>query len=141
MMHFLRDFVENNFAQAGLKRVIKEPSYHERLLHMGPNLVVPGQPSVMVADRDYSFTKTMFLGQELDLLMNDILLFNLFCIWFDSIMLAIFLVYLVDEFLLKRFKQGWGEVIDHVYVYSRVSIFITKFDDFEIEYDIQKDHD
>ena len=35
MLVFLQEFVENNFGKAALRRVVKEPTYYEKLTNSG----------------------------------------------------------------------------------------------------------
>ncbi|RYH14239.1 hypothetical protein EON65_33915 [archaeon] len=106
---FLTDFVENNHTVAGLKRIIREPSYIENTFRSGPDLTMPEQPSVLLTDRDMQFTRVLFLGQEMDLLLFNILTYALFDLWFNNTMVSILLCYLLNQ-LFAVLRHQWAEV-------------------------------
>ena len=58
----------------------------------------------------YEFTKLLFLGRELDLVMLDILMFGIYDLWFDSTAGSILLVYLTN-WGLGELRGSWGQVI------------------------------
>lgn len=101
---FMRDFVDDNWQRVGLRRQIIESSYSDKLFKVPPTLSMGEMSCVMRPDRSWDFTKTMFLGIELDLLIFDIFAFALFDIWFDNTALSILLLYLTDSglWMLRR---------------------------------------
>lgn len=109
MNGFLSNFIENNYSIAGLKRLIREPSYFESTFQGGPELTLPEQPSVLLTDRTMQFTKTLFLGNEMDLLIFNILSYAVFDLWFNSTAASILLTYLLNQ-LFVMFRQRWAEV-------------------------------
>jgi hypothetical protein len=44
--------------------IIFRPTYFEKLFEAGPNLTIPLQPSVFFTDRNFYYTKVIFLGRE-----------------------------------------------------------------------------
>lgn len=96
MILFLREFIDNNFGAQGLRRTVKEPSYFEQMLNLPPNLTMPNQPSVFYPDRYYEFTKVLFLGQERELMLLNLLSYALFDLWFGSTAVSILLCFLLD---------------------------------------------
>lgn len=109
MITFLREFIDNNFAANGLHRKCVEGSYWERLFNLAPNLALPNQPSLLYADRNFDFTKMMFLGQERELLLLNILSYSLFDLWFGSTAISITCCYLLDLGILKL-RERYGQV-------------------------------
>lgn len=105
---FLQEFVENNFGMSGMRRVVKEPTYTDRALGACPDLSIPDQPSVFFTDRDFEYTKVLFLGREYALLMLNICTYSLVDLWFDSVATSILLTYLL-ECLLCYVRQNWGQ--------------------------------
>jgi hypothetical protein len=110
MVAFLREFIDNNFATNGLHRKCVEGSYWERLLNLAPNLALPNQPSLLYADRNYDFTKIMFLGQERELLLLNILSYALFDLWFGSTAISITCCYVLDLGVLKL-RERYGQMM------------------------------
>lgn len=109
MLGFLSDFIENNYEKNGLRRTIREKNYYEVMMHSAPDLTLPDQPSVFFADREFSYIKTMFLGNELDLLLMNILSYSLFDLWFNNTLVSILLAYLLN-WLLTYLRHEMGEV-------------------------------
>lgn len=107
---FLQEFVENNFGKAGLRRTIREPTYYERFTRQPPELTQPDIPSVFLADREFSFSKLLFLGCEIDLCCMDMLIYALFDLWTNNTMAAIFLTYLLD-YALSFVRYEWGKAV------------------------------
>jgi len=109
MLVFLQEFVENNFGKAGLRRVVREPEYWEKLTLAAPELSVPDQPSVFFTDRDFNYCKVLFLGRELELLTLNILAYSIFDLWFGHTTTSMLLTYLLDLglcFLRHYFGQA-----------------------------------
>lgn len=73
---FLQQFVENNFGPAGLRRKIRESTFGELHFDTPPDLSVPEQENVFLTDRTQQYTKTIFLGREIELLLMNILAFS-----------------------------------------------------------------
>jgi len=105
---FLQEFVENNFGKSGMRRIIKEPTYVDRLLGTAPDLSVPDQPSVFVVDKEYEYCRVMFLGREYPLLLLNILCYSLVDLWFNSVAISILITYLL-EMVLCYVRQAWGQ--------------------------------
>jgi len=105
---FLQEFIENNFGKPGLRRVIREPTYYEKLFYAGPNLTIPEQPSVFFTDRDLYYTTVMFLGREMDLLLLNILSYSLFDLWLNSTITSVLLCYLLD-YSIAFVRRSWGQ--------------------------------
>ena len=55
------------------------------------------QPSVMIADRSMRYVRAMLLGQEIDLLIFNILIYSIVDIWFESAGISILITYLLDS--------------------------------------------
>ena len=111
---FLKEFIENNFGKgsnhdfiinenrfigclASLRRVVRENTYIERLLGIPPVLMSIDQPSVMISDRGMKYIRAMLLGQEIDLLIFNILVYSIVDIWFESTGTSILITYLLDS--------------------------------------------
>eukprot|EP01036_Dinobryon_divergens_P025710 gene25710-34287_t len=107
---FLQEFIENNFGATELRRIIREPTYFEKLFEAGPNLTIPLQPSVFFTDRNFYYTKVIFLGREMDLLLLNILTYSLCDFWFNSTMTSVFLTYLL-EYLICFIRKTWGQAM------------------------------
>ena len=107
MTLFLREFIDNNFGSIGLQRVIKEPTYFELMFNLPPNLTANNQPSILFPDRFNEFSKGLFLGQERELLLMNMLSYALFDLWFDNTAISICLCYLLDLAIIKlRLRYG-----------------------------------
>lgn len=109
MNNFLTNFIDNSFSHAGLKRIIREPSYYEKTFCAGPDLTLPEQPSILLTDRDLRYTNVLFLGNELDLLLFNIMTYSIFDLWFNNTMVSVLLCYLLNK-LFVILRQGWSEV-------------------------------
>ena len=108
---FLQQFVENNLNKASLKRVIREPSYAEKLLYISPAMdLSEQQPSIFVTDRMYQYTKVFFLGIEFDLLLLNILSYCLFDLWFRSAATSILMTFLLD-YLVSYIRHQIGKLV------------------------------
>eukprot|EP01034_Spumella_vulgaris_P022094 gene22094-28193_t len=107
---FLQEFVENNFGKAGLRRIVREPTYYEKLTGAGPDLSMQDQPSIFYTDRDFNYCKVLFLGRESELLLLDILAYSLFDLWFNSTATSMALTYLLDLGLCTA-RQWWGQAM------------------------------
>jgi len=114
---FLKEFIDNNFGVPGLRRVVREQTYLEKLMHFPPFLSIASQPSVFFPDRNYNYTKVLFLGQEANLLLMNILTYSLFDLWFGSAATSMLLCYLVDN-ALSRLRRYLGKVI-HAFIYYK----------------------
>ena len=108
-MVFLQEFVENNFGKSSLRRVIREPTYMEKLTCGAPDLAAPEQPSVLFTDREFDYCKVWFLGRERELLTLNICAYSLFDLWFNSTGTSIVLTYLL-ELGLVYLRHNWGQV-------------------------------
>ena len=82
-----------------MRRVVREKNYVERLLGIPPVLMSTDQPSVMIADRSMKYVHAMLLGQEIDLLIFNILVYSIVDIWFNSTGTSILITYLMDSAL------------------------------------------
>lgn len=109
MLLFLQEFVENNFGQTGLRRIVRDPTYWEKQTNGAPELTAPDQPSMFFTDREYNYCKVWFLGREADLLLLNMLLYAMFDLWFSSTVITMFLTYLV-EILIVHLRHSWGQV-------------------------------
>jgi meckelin len=107
MTAFLQQWVENNLSTAGLRRIIHEPSYLERMLYSAPDLTQSSTSSVFYTDRAWRFTETMFLGRELDLLLFNILVYSLVDLWFSNTLTSILLCYLAD-YGISYWRKNYG---------------------------------
>ena len=81
---FLVSFIEQSPPpqQEGLKRVIREPILSDKILGIFPDSRSTDSPCVLSPDQitwahDFNFLKTTFLGIETQLILHDILLYNL----------------------------------------------------------------
>ena len=95
---------------ASLRRVVRENTYLERLLGIPPVLMSMDQPSVMIADRGMKYVRAMLLGQEIDLLIFNILIYSIVDIWFESTGTSILITYLLDS-ALNTIRGLLGKVI------------------------------
>jgi hypothetical protein len=94
---FMQQFIDNNFGRAGLRRMVREPTYVESMFCVPPDLTAPEQMCVFFTDRFNHFTKLLFLGIESDLVLLDILAFCLFDLWCNfSTATAALLVFILD---------------------------------------------
>ena len=109
MMVFLQEFVENNFGKPGLRRTVREPTYWEKFSSGAPDLSATDQPCVFFTDREFQYTKAMFLGRETELLMLNIMVYGLVNLWTGSSTTAAFLTYLL-ELGIVQFRHSIGEV-------------------------------
>jgi meckelin len=116
MLTFLQEFVENNFGKACLRRIVREPTYWEKLSKASPELSIPDQPSVFYTDREFNYCKVWFLGRELELLTLNILAFSIFDVWFNSTATSILLTYLL-ELGICYFRHSFGQVCTHFVLY------------------------
>lgn len=107
---FLQEFADNNFGRAGLRRVVRERTYTEVLFCTPPDLSGQDQPSVFFPDRDFEYTKALFLGIELDLLLLNILSYSLFDFWFGVTAVSCLLTFLLD-WLLCIIRSHWGTAL------------------------------
>ena len=104
---FLQEFVENNFGKAGLRRMIREPTYWENMVDIPPDLNVPEQPSVFFPDRSYNYTKALFLGREPELLLFNICTYSAFDLWTESTAISIVVTYAFD-WVLVFMRDSYG---------------------------------
>lgn len=95
--------------QAALRRIVREPTYWEKLTNGGPELSVPEQPSVFYTDREYNYCKVWFLGRELELLSLNILAYSIFDLWFGYTTTSLLLTYLLDLGICYL-RQEFGRV-------------------------------
>jgi len=107
---FLQEFVENNFGRPGLRRVVREATYLEKMTSYPPDLAAPEQPSVFFPDRNFDYCKMLFLGRELELLLLNILSYSLFDLWFGSTAISILMCYILD-WCLCLVRKRWGQAI------------------------------
>jgi len=107
---FLQEFADNNFGRTGLRRVVREKTYTEILLGTPPELTAQEQPCIFFPDRDFEYTKTLFLGIETDLLLLNILSYSLFDFWFNVTAVSCLLTFLLD-WLLKIIRKQWGTAL------------------------------
>ena len=105
---FLQEFIENNFGKAGLRRIVREPTYFEKHFNGARNLAALDQPSVFFTDRDFYYTRVMFLGRELDLLLLNVLVYSLVDLLLESTIISVFVCYLVEVFVCAL-RQLWGQ--------------------------------
>jgi hypothetical protein len=113
---FLKEFVDNNFGKASLRRTVIESSYVERMFGVPPALSAMDQPSILVPDRglkyclsyckfhccntltcECRYIHAMLLGQEVNLVLFDILVYSIVDLWFSSTATSILITYLVDS--------------------------------------------
>lgn len=109
MLVFLQEFIDNNFGKAGLKRTVREPQYWEKMCNMGPPIVTSDTPSIFLTDREFQYTKTMFLGRETELLLLNILTFSVVDIWFNDTSTSILFTYLL-ELAIVQLRHSLGQV-------------------------------
>jgi meckelin len=62
---FLQEFIDNNFGRSGLRRVVREATYWERISFTPPDITAPDQPCVFFPDRNFEYSKLLFLGMIL----------------------------------------------------------------------------
>lgn len=96
---FLQEFVDNNFGPAGLRRVIRDPTYQEDLFDNPPDLTGGNLPCVFLTDRKNEYTRALFLGREYDLILMNILSYAIFDLWFESMFISVLFTYMLDWFL------------------------------------------
>ena len=106
---FLQSFIENSFNVPDLRRLHREPEYHEKLFKIPPDLRASGQPNVFYSDETYEYSSVLFLGRELDLLLLNVLSYSVFDLWFDNTAISALLCFLVD-LLLCRVREDIGQV-------------------------------
>eukprot|EP01038_Epipyxis_sp_PR26KG_P012906 gene12906-17295_t len=107
---FLQEFVENNFGISNLKYTFHEPTYIEKMTGLSPDILTNDMSSVFFLDREYLYTRVMFLGHERDLLLLNILSYSIFDLWFGSTGISLFLCYLLD-LLICYIRQQWGQAV------------------------------
>jgi len=108
MLVFLQEFIENNFGKTSLRRLIREPTYVEKLTCAAPDITAADQPSVFFTDREFDYCKVWFLGRERELLMLNICAYSLFDLWFNSTGTSIALTYLLEQGLVYL-RHSWGQ--------------------------------
>ena len=110
LCRFLTSFVEQSPPPQydGLRRVVREYDTSEKFLGMvhidtqvrkSKCVMYPDQPTTWL--HDYSFLNITFLGIEHELLLHDIMTYNVVDLLFDSPSLSIFMTYLMH--LLRKF--------------------------------------
>ena len=92
-----------------LRRVVREQTYSERILGSAPDLSSTEQPCVLFPDRNFNYCKMLFLGQEMDLLLLNILSYSMFDFWLNDTASAVFLCYLLD-FAICSARKSMGQV-------------------------------
>jgi meckelin len=111
IIHFLKEFIDNNYQKSFLRYNIKERNYYEYMTNDAPNLSTPNQPSILVTDPSTSnYAKCFFLGNELDLLYFNILTYSVYDLWFNNTMVSILLTYLTN-FGIEYWRYHLGKVI------------------------------
>ncbi len=92
----LKGFIEQHYTRQELQREYRDVPRTDRLLGAPPDVCQQEKsPCVLYPDREYSFSSTIFLGIEMDLLFLDILAFAAFDLWFNSTSSSILLTYLL----------------------------------------------
>ena len=108
---FLQEFVDNNFGKPALRRTIREPSYWEVMGEIPPDLSQTDQPNIFFPDRALDYTKVMFLGREVELLLCNIIVFSAFDMWTDgATMTAIFMTYIFD-WIFCYVRESYGTAV------------------------------
>ena len=127
---FLQEFIDNNFGRTGLRRIVREATYWEKVSFSPPDITAPDQPCVFFPDRNFEYSKMLFLGKfhrshsatqllthlliaagnELDLTLMNILSYSLFDLWFNNTMVSVLLTYLLD-YLLTYVREAWGRSV------------------------------
>ena len=92
-----------------LRRVVREQTYSERILRSAPDLSSTEQPCVLFPDRNFNYCKMLFLGQEMDLLLLNILSYSMFDFWLSDTASAVFLCYLLDYAICSA-RKSMGQV-------------------------------
>jgi meckelin len=115
---FLQSFIENRFNVPDLRRAHREPEYSEKLLKIPPDLRASGQPCVFYPDEDFEFSRVLFLGRELDLLLLNILAYSVFDLWLDNTAISALMCYALD-LVICQVREDIGQV--------RLVIFIVLF--------------
>lgn len=95
LISFLKEFIDNNYSKSYLRYNIKERNYYEYMTNDSPDLSTPNQPSIFITDtKQTNYTKCFFYGNELDLLLFNILTYSIYDMWFNNTMTSILLCYL-----------------------------------------------
>jgi len=128
---FLQSFVEQSPPpeQNGLRRIVRDPSPAENALGLAPADIGTDEskcifyPDEATWIRDRRFLEMTFLGLEADLLLHDILTFNIADLMFDSPATSILLTYLMHLLLVQiRGKLGQANTANKTHVDDRFLI-------------------
>jgi hypothetical protein len=69
------------------------------------------QPCVFLPDRHFQYSKVLFYGRELDLLLMNVLAYSLFDLWFGSTATSVLLTFLLDfAFGFLRRRLGMANI-------------------------------
>ena len=119
---FLQEFVENNFGKVTLRRTIREPTLFERITEYPVDLSQNyEEPNVFIPDTHHRYTRCMFLGRELELLIMNILAYVTFDMWLQNSAYAATLTYLLD-FIFCFIRKTYG-----TYVITSKTMFDERF--------------
>lgn len=121
MTKFLNRFLSNTYSKIGLRHSIKVPTYFDKMTRNAPDLSLQDQPSIFYTDKFFNFVEVMFLGNETNLVILNILTIGLFDLWFNNTFVSLFLTYLIDLGLSKlRYAIAKASI-------SRSNIIDTRF--------------
>lgn len=103
---FLKGFIDQS--DSTFKRDMREKNLSERILNLPPDMQSTRGDCIMYPDRDYNFTKVLFYGKELDLLIFNMLTFGCMELWTNNVMTAVMLTYLGDQLMcfIRMFFGG-----------------------------------
>jgi hypothetical protein len=128
---FLISFIEQSPppAKEGLRHIIREPMFTERIFGILPENRSKDSNCILYPDhltwaQDFSFLKVTFLGIEFQLLLHDILLYNMFHLSIpESQFLSMALTYLVHLFRLSvRLFFGSRNVFNKAFLDERFRV-------------------
>jgi Meckelin (Transmembrane protein 67) len=104
-------FFSPSKTKTGLRRIIREATYVERFLRIPPEMGMGEQPCVFLPDRHFDYTRVLFYGRELDLLLMNILAYSLFDVWFGNTATSVLLTFLLDfMFCVLRRRLGLANI-------------------------------
>jgi meckelin len=107
---FLQNFIERQPppSRDGLRYVVRESWLAERLLGITPNdFRTKSEPTCIMHPDNYGFLSSTFLGigVEIDLLIHDILTYNVASMTFNNVGISLMLTYSVH--LARKFLRSW----------------------------------
>ena len=108
LTRFLQSFIDRQppSSRDGLVYIVREPCFTERVLNLTPADFRNTEPSCVLLPNMDGFLSSTFLGIEMDLLIHDILTYNIVSVVFNNnVGISIFLTYAMH--LVRSSVRSW----------------------------------